>query len=245
MFFADQSYLLFFYIDPHYLLFVFLPMAALMGICQLWVKSAYGKYSRIRNRQGVTGAEAAKVILRAAGIDNVRVEQVGGFLSDHYSPREKVLRLSPQNYSSSSIAAVGIAAHEAGHAIQDAKKYAPLVVRNLAVPMASIGSTFGWIALVIGLMMGGGLGNPVVLVGIALIAAIVVFQLVNLPVEFDASRRALQVLPEIGILTDDENRGARAVLTAAAMTYVAATIAAIVELLYWLWRLGIIGGSRE
>ena len=235
-----------FLFDVHYLIYVMIPMGALMLLTQLWVKGAYRKYSRIGNRQGVTGAEAAKVILRAAGVEGVRVEQVGGFLSDHYSPREKVLRLSPQNYSSSSIAAVGIAAHEAGHAIQHAKNYAPLVVRNLAVPMASIGSTFGWIALVIGLMMGhGSLSNPFVLIGIALIGAIVVFQLVNLPVEFDASRRALQVLPEIGILTADENRGARAVLTAAAMTYVAATIAAVVELLYWLWRLGIIGGRSD
>ena len=230
-----------YFFNIEYMLFVFVPMAVLMGLAQLWVKSAYRKYSQIRNRQGVTGAEAAKVILRAAGIDNVRVEEVGGFLSDHYSPREKVLRLSPQNYSSTSIAAVGIAAHEAGHAIQDAKKYAPLVVRNLAVPMASIGSTFGWIALMIGVFMGG----PFILIGILLIAAIVVFQLVNLPVEFDASRRALQVLPEIGILTAEENQGVRAVLTAAAMTYVAATIAAIVDLLYWLWRLGLLGGRSN
>lgn len=236
--------LLFF--DPYYFLYVFIPMAVLMGLTQLWVKSAYAKYSRIRTRQGVTGAEAAKVILRASGITDVRVEQVGGFLSDHYSPREKVLRLSPQNYSNTSIAAVGIAAHEAGHAIQDAKKYAPLVIRNLAVPMASIGSSFGWIAIMIGLLISrGNPTNPLVLLGIAGIAAIVVFQLINLPVEFDASRRALQVLPEIGILTPEENHGARAVLTAAAMTYVAATIAAVVQLLYILWRLGLLGGNSR
>lgn len=233
--------------DPYYLLFVFIPMAILMGLAQLWVKGAYAKYSHVGTRQGVTGAEAAKVILRAAGIHDVRVEQVDGFLSDHYSPAEKVLRLSPRNYSGNSIAAIGIAAHEAGHAIQHATRYAPLVVRNIAVPLANIGSTFGWIALVIGLMISGGNpGHPLVLLGIAGIAAIAVFQVINLPVEFDASRRALQVLPEIGILTAEENRGARSVLTAAAMTYVAATIAAIVELLYWLWRLGLIGGnSRE
>ncbi len=233
--------------DPYHLLFVFIPMAVLMGLAQLWVKGAYAKYSHIATRQGVTGAEAAQVILRAAGIHDVRVEQVDGFLSDHYSPTDKVLRLSPRNYSGNSIAAVGIAAHEAGHAIQHAKRYAPLVVRNIAVPLANIGSTFGWIALMIGLMISGGNpGHPLVLLGIGGIAAIAVFQIINLPGEFDASRRALQVLPEIGILTAEENRGARAVLTAAAMTYVAATIAAIVELLYWLWRLGLIGGnSRE
>ncbi len=235
-----------FWLDFHYLLFVIVPMGILMGLTQLWVKSAYGKYSKIGTRQGVTGAEAAKVILRAAGIDDVRVEQVSGFLSDHYSPREKVLRLSPKNYSGQSIAAVGIAAHEAGHAIQHAKHYAPLVVRNLAVPMASVGSNFGYLALMIGLFMGGGNpNNPLVLLGLAGIAAIAVFQVINLPVEFNASRRALQVLPEIGILTDEENRGARAMLTAAAMTYVAATIAAVWTLVYWLWRLGLIGGSSR
>ncbi len=231
--------------DMHYLFYVMIPMGALMLLTQLWVKGAYRKYSKIDNRQGVTGAEADKVILRAAGVEGVRVEQVGGFLTDHYSPREKVLRLSPQNYSSSSIAAVGIAAHEAGHAIQHATNYAPLVVRNLAVPMASIGSTFGWIALMIGLFMGHGSLNAFTLIGLALIGAIVVFQLVNLPVEFNASRRALQVLPEIGILTEDENRGARVVLNAAAMTYVAATITVIFQLLYWLWRSGLIGGRSD
>ncbi len=235
-----------FWLDFHYLLYVMVPMGILMLLTQLWVKSAYGKYSKIGTRQGVTGAEAAKVILRASGIDDVRVEQVSGFLSDHYSPREKVLRLSPQNYSGQSIAAVGIAAHEVGHAIQHANHYAPLVLRNLAVPMASIGSNFGYLALMIGLLIGRGNPNhPLVLLGIVGIAAIAVFQVINLPVEFNASRRALQVLPEIGILTDEENRGARAVLTAAAMTYVAATIAAVWTLVYWLWRLGLIGGSSR
>ena len=235
-----------FWIDIQYLLYVVVPMGVLMGLTQLWIKSAYSKYSQIGTRQGVTGAEAAKVILRAAGIHDVRVEQVGGFLSDHYSPKEKVLRLSPKNYSGNSIAAIGIAAHEAGHAIQHAKHYAPLVIRNLAVPMASIGSNFGYVALVFGLFMGRGNPNhPLVLLGLAGIAAIAVFQVINLPVEFNASRRALQVLPEIGILTDEENRGARSVLTAAAMTYVAATIAAVWTLVYWLWRLGLIGGSSR
>ncbi len=237
---------MFMWFNIHYLLYVAIPMGILMGITTLWVKCAYAKYSKIGTRQGVTGAETAKVILRAAGINDVRVEQVGGFLSDHYSPKEKVLRLSPQNYSGKSIAAVGIAAHEAGHAIQHAEKYAPLAVRNLAVPVAGIGSTFGWIILVIGAFFGGASwSNPLVLVGVALIAAIVVFQIINLPVEFNASKRALQVLPEIGILTDEENRGARSVLTAAAMTYVAATVAAIWTLVYWLWRLGLIGGSSR
>ena len=234
------------YLDLHHLLYVTLPLVVIMGLCQLWVKSAYGKYSKIGNRSGVTGAEAAKVILESAGVDGVRIEPVQGWLSDHYSPKEKVLRLSPENYSGTSIAAVGIAAHECGHAIQDAQRYAPLVIRNLAVPAASIGSTFGWIAIVVGATMSTA-GQPSIIawIGLLLLGAVVFFQLINLPVEFDASRRALQVLPATGILTAEENEGARAVLTAAAMTYVAATVAAIAELLYWAWRLGLLGGSNN
>ena len=232
--------------DFHHLLYVALPLMVIMGLCQLWVRSAYAKYSKIGNASGVTGAEAAQIILRSAGVDGVRIEPVQGWLSDHYSPTEKVLRLSPENYSGTSIAAVGIAAHESGHAIQDAHRYAPLVIRNLAVPAASIGSTFGWIAVVIGAAMSaGGQVSIIAWIGLLLLGAVVFFQLVNLPVEFDASRRALEVLPATGILTAEETDGARSVLTAAAMTYVAATVAAIAELLYWAWRLGLLGGSNN
>jgi Zn-dependent membrane protease YugP len=234
-----------FFLDVTYMLYVFLPLLVLTALAQLLVKRTYSKYSKVRNRQGVSGAEAARYILQSAGIHDVRVEQVQGFLSDHYSPREKVLRLSPHNYSTPSIAAVGIAAHEAGHAIQHAKHYAPLVLRNAAVPMASIGSGLGYFVIIIGLFMGGGGLNPLTAIGLLLIASVVVFQLINLPVEFDASRRALQVLPAAGILTAEETRGARKVLSAAALTYVAATLAAVVELLYWAWRLGLLGGSRD
>ena len=210
------------------------------------MRSAYAKYSKIGNAAGVTGAEAARIILRSAGIDGVRIEPVQGWLSDHYSPKEKVLRLSPENYSGTSIAAVGIAAHESGHAIQDAQRYAPLVIRNIAVPAASIGSTFGWLAVVIGAAMStGGHISAIAWIGMLLLGAVVFFQLINLPVEFDASRRALQVLPATGILTPEENQGARSVLSAAAMTYVAATVAAIAELLYWAWRLGLFGGNNR
>jgi Zn-dependent membrane protease YugP len=196
----------------------------------------------------VSGAEAARAILHGAGVEGVRVEEVNGWLSDHYSPRERVLRLSPQNYSGVSIAAVGIAAHEAGHALQHALGYKPLVLRNLAVPLASIGSGLGYLVIVIGFIIGGGGHgglNIVSLIGLCLIASVAVYQLINLPVEFDASRRALEVLPRSGILTPEETRGARAVLVAAAMTYVAATLAAVVEVLYWAWRLGLIGGNRR
>ena len=233
--------------DPHYILYVFIPLLVISGLASLWVKVTYAKYSRVGSRQGVTGAEAAKIILHSAGIDDVSVEEVGGWLSDHYSPKEKVLRLSPANYSGSSIASLGVAAHEAGHAIQHAQNYAPMAVRNAAVPLASIGSSMGYVVIVIGLAMSAGRGalNPFTAIGLLLVAAVAFFQLVNLPVEFDASRRALQVLPATGILTVDETRGARSVLMAAAMTYVAATVAAIAELLYWAWRLGLLGSSNR
>ena len=189
------------------------------------------------------------MILRTAGVHDVRVERHQGWLSDHYSPKEKVVRLSPQNYDQPSIAAVGIAAHEVGHAIQHAKNYAPLVLRNAAVPLANLGSTLGYVVILLGAIIGAGMGydplNPISMIGLLLIGAVVVFQVVNLPVEFDASRRALQVLPESGILTVEETKGARTVLAAAAMTYVAATVAAIAELLYWAWRLGLLGGGRD
>lgn len=235
------------YFDPAYILYVFIPLLAISLVATVLLKAAYAKYSRIPNLQGITGAEAARLILRSAGIYDVEVEPSQGFLSDHYSPREKVLRLSPQNYSGHSIAAVGVAAHEAGHALQHAGQYAPLVLRNLAVPVANIGSTMGYVVIVVGLILSGGTGgvHPIALLGLALIASIAVFQLLNLPVEFDASRRALHVLPRTGILTAEEARGARSVLAAAAFTYVAATVAAILELLYWAWRLGLIGGSSD
>lgn len=188
------------------------------------------------------------MILRKAGIEDVTIEESDGFLSDHYSPREKVLRLSPENFRGRSIAAVGVAAHEAGHAIQHAQSYPLLALRNLAVPMASIGSMFGYVAISIGVFMAYNGAQPLnafSLIGLVLIGAIAAFQIVNLPVEFDASRRALKLLPSIGILSEEENAGARQVLTAAAMTYVAATIAAIWTLIYWMLRLGLIGGRRD
>jgi hypothetical protein len=233
--------------DPQYFLYVFLPLLALTGLAHLWVTAAYAKYSKIENQQGISGAEAAQIVLRSAGIHDVRVEAVGGWLTDHYSPKEKVLRLSPANYSGTSISAVGIAAHEAGHAMQHAKGYAPLVVRNMAVPLASIGSWLGYLVIMIGLLMswGGPALNALTLTGLLLIASVAFFQIVNLPVEFDASRRALEVLPATGILTAEEAKGARNVLMAAAMTYVAATVAAVLELLYWAARLGLLGNNRD
>lgn len=233
--------------DPVYIFYVFLPLLALTGLCHLWLKLAYARYSKVLSQRGVTGGEAARYILQASGIDDVRVEPVDGWLTDHYSPSEKVLRLSPQNYSQTSLAALGIAAHEVGHAIQHARGYAPLKIRNLAVPLANAGSSLGYLVIMIGLMMSRGHGavNAFTLTGLAMIAGIAVFQLINLPVEFDASRRALQVLPQLGILTPEENRAARNVLLAAAMTYVAATVAALAEVAYWAWRLGLFSGGSS
>ncbi len=231
--------------DPHYLLFVALPLLVLSVIAQLWVRSAYAAASQILSRRGFTGAQAARYILDSAGLHHVPVEEHPGFLSDHYDPRTKVVRLSPDVFRSPSLAAIGVAAHEVGHAIQDATGYAPLVIRNFAVPLAAIGSNFGYIAILIGLFMayaGAGVLNPFTVIGLLLIAAIAVFQLVNLPVEINASTRAIRLLPQLGIVDYDELPAVRRVLTAAAFTYVAATAAALLELLYWLWRLGLLGG---
>jgi hypothetical protein len=239
---------MFYHFDPYYILYVALPLLVVSGLASLWVRLAYKKYSQIPNAQGITGAEAAQVILRAAGIHDVRVEEHQGWLSDHYDPRARVLRLSPQNYSGYSVAAVGIAAHESGHAIQHATHYAPLVMRNMAVPLASVGSTLGYVAIMIGVAMAYGGGKPLnvfTIIGLLLLAGIAVFQLINLPVEFDASRRALQVLPQTGILSVEETAGARSVLLAAAATYVAATAAAVLELLFWAWRLGLFSGGSN
>jgi Zn-dependent membrane protease YugP len=231
--------------DYHHFLYVALPLLAISMLAQLWMKSAYAKYSQIANKKGITGQEAAYVVLKQAGIHDVEIEEVDGFLSDHYSPGEKKLRLSPTNYRGTSIAAVGVAAHEAGHAIQHANNYAPMVLRSIAVPMASIGSNFGYVAIMLGLFMTHNPRNVVTIIGFILLCGVAVFQLINLPVEIDASRRALQVLPGSGMLDTEETKGAQVMLTAAAMTYVAATIAALWEVFYWAMRLGLIGGRRR
>ncbi len=231
-----------FFYDPKYLLYVCLPVAVLTMVVQFLLKATYAKYSQVETRRGITGAEAARHIMDMGGAQGVEVQEVQGFLSDHYDPRARVLRLSPQNYSGRSIAAVGIAAHEAGHALQHAQSYAPLVLRNLAVPMANIGSSLGWVVLVIGFLMG---IKPLAIFGFFLLLGILAFELINLPVEFDASRRALQLLPQTGILTAEENRGAQKVLGAAALTYVAAMISTLLTLLYWAFRLGLIGGGSR
>jgi hypothetical protein len=223
-----------FYFDPMYLVFV--APAFLLGLwAQFRIKSTYAAAQQIPAR--LSGAAAARHVLDSAGLTGVGIEQVPGHLSDHYDPREKVLRLSPEVYASRSLAAVGIAAHEAGHAIQDAKRYAPLVVRNAAVPIAGFGTNIGMILLAIGAILsvqGAAIGHTLLIAGIVLFGGVVFFQLVNLPVEFDASNRAKAQLVQLGVVPQEEMHYVNRVLNAAALTYVAATLQAVLTLLYYL-----------
>ena len=224
-----------------YLLLVFLP-ALLLGLyAQFRVKHAFSKYSKIPVRSGLTGAEAAHEMLRAAGLEQkVGIERVEGFLSDHYDPGHKVLRLSPDVYDNASLAAVGVACHEAGHAVQDASNYAPLVLRNAIVPTAGLGSNLGFILIFAGLILH---MQGLAMIGLILFGAVVLFQIVNLPVEFNASNRAREMLGQLGIVSGPaEANGVASVLNAAAMTYVAATVAAVLNLLYYGW---LIFGRRD
>lgn len=207
---------------------------------QFQVQGKFKKFSRVRVSSGMTGAQAAYEMLRRAGISNVGIERAGGFLSDHYDPRRKVIRLSPDVYDNASIASVGVACHEAGHAIQDARNYAPLVIRNAAVPIAGFGSQFSFLLIIGGLLLN---FMGLAVIGLVLFAGVVLFQLVNLPVEFDASARAKSALVEFGIIGHgQEAGGVSQVLNAAAMTYVAATITAIFQLLYFAML--VFGGRR-
>ncbi len=218
---------------------LFLLMIVLSMGAQFYLSSTYGRFSRIRNARDLTGAEVARDILDSQGLHSVPVERVPGQLSDHYDPIHKVVRLSETNYDQPSLAALAVAAHEVGHAIQDAKGYAPLVVRARLFPVLSIGMNFGPL-----LVMGGiFLAMPSLLwLGIVGFAAAVVFHLVTLPVEFDASRRALALLSTNGYLSRQENDGARSVLTAAALTYVVGFLIALAQLVYYL---GLVGNRRD
>jgi uncharacterized protein len=206
-------------------------------LAQWYLTSTYSRFSRVRNGRDLTGAEVARGILDSNGLQRVAVEMVPGQLSDHYDPIHKVVRLSESNYSQPSLAALAVAAHEVGHAIQDAKAYAPLVVRARLAPVLSVSANLGQFALFIGIFMlatAPAFGRPLFLIGIAGLAMALVFHLVTLPVEFDASRRALVILERDGYLTREENSGARSVLTAAAMTYVVAALGALATLAYYL-----------
>lgn len=224
-----------------YLAFLIPPI--LIALWAQWrVKSAYARAAKVAASSGLTGHEVAEMILESSDIRNVRVEGVQGFLSDHYDPSAKVLRLSPDVYNGRSAAALGIAAHEVGHAIQDARGYAPLKIRNGIVPLAAIGGNLGIIMCAVGVMIagaagasGGGFGKWILLAGIGLFSLTVIFQLINLPVEFDASNRAKRLLENGGLLQKGEQSAAmRGVLDAAAWTYIAATLGAIMTLAYYL-----------
>jgi len=228
-------------LDPLFLL-VAAP-GLLLGLwAQARVKGAYARARRQPARSGLTGAQAAARILEQNGLYGVQIEPTRGFLGDHYDPRRKVLRLSPDVYQGRSLAAVGIAAHEAGHALQDAQRYGPLALRNGIVPLASVGSNLSFGLLFVGFIL-----NMVHLIyaAIFLYTLVVIFQLVNLPVEFDASRRARELLVSYGIVAPGEDGTVRKVLNAAALTYVAATVTAILTLLYFLMRAGLLGGRSD
>ena len=195
---------------------------------QMNMNGTFQKYSRVRSMSGLTGAEAAERILQNAGVFDVRVVHVSGNLNDHYDPRTKVIKLSDPIYGSSSLAAVGVAAHECGHAIQDATEYKPLAIRSALVPIASLGSQLSWPLFLIGLIFS---FRPLLTAGIFLFCGALLFQLVTLPVEFNASGRALRSLQQTGIMGQQEASGARKVLRAAAMTYVAAVVTSLLQLL--------------
>ena len=210
---------------------LFIVTLAATLLVQFWLRRTYSRWSQVENTSGLTGAQTARAILDANGLQQVRVEAVPGQLSDHYDPRSRIVRLSEDNYSRASVAGSAVAAHEVGHAIQHAKAYAPLAWRSALVPVAGIGSNFGPIIIVVGAMLG---AAGLFQLGVVLFAAAVLFQLVTLPVEFDASRRALVQMNALGIATQGDVGGSRQVLNAAAMTYVAAAASSVAYLLYYL-----------
>ena len=229
------------FFDPLYLMMI-LPALLLSMWAQVKVKSTFDRFSREATRGGLSGAEAADRILKSFGAGQVRIERAQGFLSDHYDPRVRVLRLSPRVYEGRSIASIGVAAHEAGHALQHADGYFPLQIRSALVPVTQLGSWLVWPLLLIGFLMH---SLALVKLGILFFSGAVLFQLVTLPVEFDASRRAVAILGGQNILTPVELQGTRKVLSAAALTYVAAAAAAVMQLLYFLMRAGLLGNRND
>lgn len=239
--------------DPKYLLFVMLPTMALAFFAQWWVKNAFKQGSEIPNRQRINGAQAARRILDSAGLSTLRVEPTqpqaqnlnsGATpdLDDHYDPREKVLRLSPAVYGEASIAAVAVAAHEAGHALQDAEGYALMRMRTALVPAANLGSNFGIFIVIIGIVIG---SLQIAWLGVGAFSLGVLFALLTLPVELNASSRALNLLTTTGLVDNTEIGQAKSVLRAAAFTYVAGLAAAILNLLYWVSLVSGMGRSRD
>ncbi len=216
---------------PSYLLL--LPGMALMMWAQFHIQSTYEKYAQVGSNLGMTGEQVALTILQRMGVNNVKVEPVAGRLTDHYDPSAKAVRLSESVYNSTSLAAAAVAAHECGHVLQDVKGYKPMNWRAAIVPVANIGSNIGPFLVIIGLFLGA-FGGIFINIGIALFLGVIIFHLVTLPVEFDASRRALKLIDQFGILQGEENQGARKVLNAAALTYVASALYSVLQLIQLL-----------
>ena len=230
----------FYFFDYSYFLFM-VPALIISIYAQIKVSSTFSKYSKVRNAKGLTGADAANWVLAQNGVTGIEVEHVSGDLTDHFDPRTDVIRLSDSVYSSTSVAAIGVAAHEAGHAVQHANGYAPMNIRKALVPITNIGSTLSMPLIFIGLFLPVQY-DIVVNLGIALFSLAVLFQVITLPVEFDASKRAIATLEQGGTLCGEELMGAKKVLTAAAMTYLAATFTAVMSLLRLLL---IVAGRRR
>ena len=228
-----------FYFDPTYMLVIVGVIICLLASAKM--RSTFQKYARVRSHSGMTGREAAEEVLRQAGIYDVRVERVAGNLTDHYDPRTKVLRLSDATYGSNSIAAVGVAAHECGHAIQHAQGYVPLKIRGSLVPVANLGSTLAWPLILLGLLFTGESSVMFLNLGVLAFSLAVLFQIVTLPVEFNASNRAIRILGSSGIMYPEEVKDTKKVLSAAALTYVAGAAAAILQLL----RIVLLTGRRR
>jgi len=228
-------------IDPLYIAMI-LPVLLFSMWASVKVKSSFSKYSKIPASSGMTGKDTAEYILRANGLAHVKVVKSSGFLSDHYDPKAKEVRLSPDVYSSNSISSIGVAAHETGHALQHAEKYSPLAIRSAVVPMASIGSWGSYIIIFLGMIIN---SAGLMQLGIILFGAVVFFQIITLPVEFNASTRAKELVRRYSIVGPNEIGGVEKVLSAAAMTYVAAAASAIVTLLYYLIRLGLLSGRDD
>ncbi len=220
------------FFDPMYWMML-APALVLSIVSSLWVKSSFSKWKKRSLSSQMSGAEAARAILDANGLNRVRVQRVGGWLSDHYDPGKKVLRLSPEVHDGRSVAAVGVAAHEAGHALQDKERYLPLVARTALVPLASLGSNLTWILIVAGMFLH---ITQLYTAAVILFSVVVLFQLVTLPVEFNASSRAKATLQQHGIVSASEAVGVNRVLGAAAMTYVAAALTAVLQLVYFIMR---------
>ena len=232
-----------FYFDPTYILVVIGALICLAASAK--VKSTFNRYDRVRSMSGMTGAQAAERILNSAGIYDVTMQHISGNLTDHYDPRNKVLSLSDSTYSSTSVAAVGVAAHECGHAIQHQTNYAPLNIRSAIVPVANFGSSIAWPLILIGLFFTSKTGTFLIDLGIICFSMAVLFQLVTLPVEFNASSRAVKILENTGILGHEELQGTKKVLGAAALTYVAGAASAILQLLRLIILFGGRGGDDD